>query len=554
MNVSTILSTILQIVGSLCFLLYGMKMMSDGIQKSAGEKLQAALHFMTGNRFTGLLTGCLLTMIIQSSGATTVMVVSFVNAGLISLGQSISVIFGANIGTTITAWIVALFGFNFKISAFAIPLFGLGYILTIIKKWNQQGIGQAVMGFGMLFIALEWLSGAISLNADTMSFLPAIQELGGWSIPIAMLLGILITALIHSSSAMTAIVITMAYNRLLTWEFSAAIIIGSNIGSTIDSIMAAFGGNANAKRTALVHVLFNCTTALLAICLLKPFTTLVDIIVPGKVEDNITYHIAMLHTLFNVVGTTIFTPFINQIGKLTELLIKSDEKSLPTVYKFDFPEKAANESPAIPVISAQNEVGRMADVAVQMFDRLQYGFMDRSGRFVTDHFDNLLHEEDYLDQMHEQLTKYLLRCEQMNIDDKTRSNINVMIAITSELESMSDDCLSIGVYIKRMTEKQYFFPKEDFDRLLPYLELARELLQFIYKNINKELTHDQLEFANEIESQIDKERKALKKIARTRLESGANVKAELLYIDLVRQIEKIGDRCFSIAEQLSLTK
>lgn len=554
MNVSTILSTILQIVGSLCFLLYGMKMMSDGIQKSAGEKLQAALHFMTGNRFTGLLTGCLLTMIIQSSGATTVMVVSFVNAGLISLGQSISVIFGANIGTTITAWIVALFGFNFKISAFAIPLFGLGYILTIIKKWNQQGIGQAVMGFGMLFIALEWLSGAISLNADTMSFLPAIQELGGWSIPIAMLLGILITALIHSSSAMTAIVITMAYNRLLTWEFSAAIIIGSNIGSTIDSIMAAFGGNANAKRTALVHVLFNCTTALLAICLLKPFTTLVDIIVPGKVEDNITYHIAMLHTLFNVVGTTIFTPFINQIGKLTELLIKSDEKSLPTVYKFDFPEKAANESPAIPVISAQNEVGRMADVAVQMFDRLQYGFMDRSGRFVTDHFDNLLHEEDYLDQMQEQLTKYLLRCEQMNIDDKTRSNINVMIAITSELESMSDDCLSIGVYIKRMTEKQYFFPKEDFDRLLPYLELARELLQFIYKNINKELTHDQLEFANEIESQIDKERKALKKIARTRLESGANVKAELLYIDLVRQIEKIGDRCFSIAEQLSLTK
>lgn len=554
MNVSTILSTILQIVGSLCFLLYGMKMMSDGIQKSAGEKLQAALHFMTGNRFTGLLTGCLLTMIIQSSGATTVMVVSFVNAGLISLGQSISVIFGANIGTTITAWIVALFGFNFKISAFAIPLFGLGYILTIIKKWNHQGIGQAVMGFGMLFIALEWLSGAISLNADTMSFLPAIQELGGWSIPIAMLIGILITALIHSSSAMTAIVITMAYNRLLTWEFSAAIIIGSNIGSTIDSIMAAFGGNANAKRTALVHVLFNCTTALLAICLLKPFTTLVDIIVPGKVEDNITYHIAMLHTLFNVVGTTIFTPFINQIGKLTELLIKSDEKSLPTVYKFDFPEKAANESPAIPVISAQNEVGRMADVAVQMFDRLQYGFMDRSGRFVTDHFDNLLHEEDYLDQMQEQLTKYLLRCEQMNIDDKTRSNINVMIAITSELESMSDDCLSIGVYIKRMTEKQYFFPKEDFDRLLPYLELARELLQFIYKNINKELTHDQLEFANEIESQIDKERKALKKIARTRLESGANVKAELLYIDLVRQIEKIGDRCFSIAEQLSLTK
>lgn len=554
MSISSILSIFLQFFGSLCFLLFGMKMMSDGIQKSAGDKLQAALHLMTGNRFTGFFTGCFLTMIIQSSGATTVMVVSFVNAGLIELSKSIAVILGANVGTTITAWIVAIFGFNFEISAFAIPLFGIGYLFTVIKKIRNPGLGQAIMGFGILFIALQWLSSTISLNSGSMNFLPALQDKGIFSYLIAFVIGIIVTAMIHSSSAMTAIVITMAYNQILTWQFSTAIIIGSNVGSTIDSIMASFGANANAKRTMFVHVLFNSVTAIVALIFIKPFTQLVDLIVPGTVTENITMHIAMLHSMFNIIGSVFFMPFVNPLCKLTHLIIKDDKASLPSIYKFEFPERAAHESPTIPVVSAQMEVRRMADISVQMFDRLQYGLTDLSGRFVVDHYDNLVREEDYLDQMQEQLTKYLLKCAQLDIDDKLRENINVMISITGELESMSDDCLSIGVYLKRITEKHYVFKKEDFDRLIPYLELARQLLQFIYKNINKALSKEQLDFANELESQIDAERKALKKIARKRLEDGADVKAELLYMDLVRQIEKIGDRCFNIAEQLALTK
>lgn len=554
MSISSILSIFLQFFGSLCFLLFGMKMMSDGIQKSAGDKLQAALHLMTGNRFTGFFTGCFLTMIIQSSGATTVMVVSFVNAGLIELSKSIAVILGANVGTTITAWIVAIFGFNFEISAFAIPLFGIGYLFTVIKKIRNPGLGQAIMGFGILFIALQWLSSTISLNSGSMNFLPALQDKGIFSYLIAFVIGIIVTAMIHSSSAMTAIVITMAYNQILTWQFSAAIIIGSNVGSTIDSVMASFGANANAKRTMLVHVSFNSVTAIVALIFIKPFTQLVDLIVPGTVTENITMHIAMLHSMFNIIGSVFFMPFVNPLCKLTHLIIKDDKASLPSIYKFEFPERAAHESPTIPVVSAQMEVRRMADISVQMFDRLQYGLTDLSGRFVVDHYDNLVREEDYLDQMQEQLTKYLLKCAQLDIDDKLRENINVMISITGELESMSDDCLSIGVYLKRITEKHYVFKKEDFDRLIPYLELARQLLQFIYKNINKALSKEQLDFANELESQIDAERKALKKIARKRLEDGADVKAELLYMDLVRQIEKIGDRCFNIAEQLALTK
>lgn len=535
-------------------MLYGMKLMSDGIQKSGGEKLQKALHFMTGSKIKGLLTGCLLTMVIQSSGATTVMVVTFVNAGLITLEQSISVIFGANIGTTITAWIVALFGFNFKIETFAIPIFGIGFLLTSIRKWHKQGIGQAIMGFGILFIALSWLSNTITLDGNTLSFLPAIQNWGVWSILLGFAIGIFFTALIHSSSAMTAIVITMAYNHLISWEFSASIVIGSNIGSTVDSIMASFGAKVNAKRTALVHVLFNCTTAILALIFIKPFCAFVDIITPGTIAENITYHIAMLHTCFNIAGTLIFIPWTKQIARLTERLIKPDASETPVTYTLTFPEKTAVESPAACVITAQKEVTRMADIAVQMFDRLQYGFTDRSGAFLADHYEHLSDEENYIDQMHEQLTKYLIKAEQLDIDERLHNNISVMIQIIEEIESMSDDCMSIGIYIKKITEKQYIFPKEDFDRLLPYLELSRELLYFVYKNINSELKEEQVTFAHEIETQIDSERKNLKKLARSRLEQGANVKAELLYIDLVRHIEKIGDRCFAIAEQLKIQK
>ncbi len=543
----------LMLVGSLCFLLFGMKMMSDGIQKSAGKKLQSALHFMTGNRFSGLLTGCLFTMLIQSSGATTVMVVSFVNAGLITLGQSVAVIFGANIGTTITAWIVALFGFNFKLSAFAIPIFGLGYVISRIKKLNAEGIGHAVMGFALLFIALGWLSDLFKENAANLSFLPTIQNIKFWSIPIAVLIGIIITALIHSSSAMTAIILTMAQEGLLSWEFSAAMIIGSNIGSTIDSIMACFGANTNAKRTAMVHVLFNTVTALLALFLIKPFTQLVDFMVPGVPESNMVFHIAMLHTVFNLIGTLLFIPFTNQIAKLVTRLIPESKKDIASVYKFEFSIIEAQKSPAIPIIEAQNEISKMADLAVQMFDRLQYGFSDAEN-FVQEQYIHLIQEEDYLDQMQEQITNYLLHCQEMDIAPDIRDNVNIMINVAAELEDMSDDCMTVGILLKKMIEKNYNYPKEDFDRLLPYLELARQLLQFVYVNINKRLTQEQLQFATDLENMIDSERTALKKVARNRLEDHTNVKAELLYIDLARQIEKMGDKCFRISEYLTNTK
>ena len=484
------------------------------------------------------------------------MLVSFVNAGLLTLEQSIGVIFGANIGTTITAWIVAFFGFNFKISMFAIPLFGLGYILLSIKKIKKEGIGIAIMGFGMLFIGLDWLSSLFKDSTGLTSFIHLVQGYGVFSLALAVLVGIVFTALIHSSSAMTAIVLTVAAKNPDFWEFGAAMVIGSEIGSTIDSIMAAMGAQANAKRTACVHVLFNIATCVVALILFKPFLSLIDIIVPGTVQDNIIYHIAALHTCFKMLGTVIFIPFVNQIAAFTRKIIKDDKVQEVKKYKFEFNEKTAKDVPETMVFNAQKEISAFVDVVVDMFDCLQTGIkMLKDGeaeKFVSEEFEKIESLEDYTDQMHEQLTPYLVRCSSLNISEESKSNISHMMLISEELESMADGCLSIAVQIRKTVEKNMPFRPKDLERLIPYFELSRQLLQFIYKNVSKiqKLSKEQFDYASELENEIDAERKELKKVARKRLESGADVKAELLYLDIVRQIEKLGDRCFDMADEL----
>ena len=554
---------IVSFAGSLCFLLYGMKLMSDGIQKSAGQRLKSALNFMTGSRFTGLLTGCILTMIIQSSGATTVMLVGFVNAGLVTLEQTVGVIFGANIGTTVTAWIVALVGFDFDLKTFAIPIFGLGYILTLAKKLRKESLGIAVMGFGMLFIGLGWLSSTFkdpSTGETIPALIDAVRDLEGFgtfSIVLAVIVGVLFTALIHSSSAMTAIVITIAAAEPSFGHIGAALVIGSTMGSTIDSIMASIGGTDDARRTALIHVMFNCSASILALVFFRPFLFLIESIIPGDITaKNISYHIALLNTAFKVIATIIFIPFPRQIATITRRIIKDKEKDGERVYKFEFNEKTAQDMPETCVIQAQKEIADFADVVVEIFDELQIGISKMDSAFVENGYAKIERLEDFTDQMHLQLTHYLIRCSSLNISDESKQNVSHMLLISEEFESMADGCLSIAGQIKKAVEKEMPFRSEDLEKLLPYFELSRQFLQFIYKNVSKiqRLSREQFEFASELEQEIDGERKSLKKIARKRLESGADVKAELLYLDIVRQIEKLGDRCFDMADELGKGK
>ncbi|MCR4632472.1 MAG: Na/Pi cotransporter family protein [Treponema sp.] len=545
----SIVQPILELFGSLGFLLYGMKLMSDGVQKSAGESLQRALSVLTGNRFISLLTGLVVTMIIQSSGATTVMVVTFVNAGLMTLTQSVGVIFGANIGTTITAWIVAIFGFNFKISAFAIPLFGLGYFLSIIRKGVYKNWAQAIMGFGMLFLGLSGLSDVFT--PDQLGWLFKIQGDGVLGILLGFVIGIIITALLHSSSAFSAIVITMAYNGLVNWEMAAAMTLGSNIGSTIDAVLAAMGTNADARRSAVIHVLFNVLGTFVALCFFHPFLDLVMLVTPGGHNSNIAIRISMLHTVFKTLSTVILLPLQNPIVKLTKILIKDDEKNTSNVYKLEFTGLLAKDSVATHIIQAEKAIADMTDVVTDMFDKIQIGVTKRNSDFIEKYREESVLAEDYVDQMHEQITHYLIKCEALQVTEKQLNHISNMIQIVDELENMSDSCYATIMLIIRSIEKKMKFQTEDMERLLPYIELARQFLQFIRININKTLTPEKLELAAELEDGIDAFRKDLKKVARKRLEGGADVKSELLYIDIVRTIEHIGDNCFNISETLT---
>jgi phosphate:Na+ symporter len=549
-----ILSSLFQLVGSLAFLLYGMKLMSDGIQKSAGKTLHKALGLMTSNRFLALFTGLFITTIIQSSSATTVMVVSFVNAGLLTLSQSIGVIFGANIGTTITAWIVSIFGFKFNIILFAVPVFGIGYILLSFKKLNKEGIGEALMGFALLFIGISWLGDVMTLDADQVKFLQYFTGHGYLSIFAGVLAGLIITMLIHSSSAATAIILTMSHNKLLPWEFAAAMVLGSNIGTTIDAVLASIGTKVNARRAALIHVLFNVIGSVIAIIFFNPFLYIIDFLVPGPVENSITTHIAMLHTVFNIINSILFLPFVNQLALLSEKIITPKKGETPDTYHLDFIPPGMKENYEAYIIRAEKEISDMTGFVIQMFTTIQEGFTDRTATYIADNIETLSKQEDYADQMQEKLSKFLVNCSQLPINDKTKNNVSMMLRIVDDLESITDECFSIGLLLKRSIEKDMSFSKDDMERLEPYGELVQQFLEFIKKNINKHLSSEQLQVAQTLEDQIDDFRKNLKKVARKRLEEGANVRAELLYIDLVRNVEKIGDHAFSISEALAQTK
>ena len=541
---------VFELIGSLGFLLYGMKLMSDGVQKSAGEKLQRALSVITGNRFVALLTGLVVTMIVQSSGATTVMVVTFVNAGLMTLTQSVGVIFGANIGTTITAWIVSIFGFNFKISAFAIPVFGLGYFLTILikKKGPYKNLGEAIMGFGMLFLGLSGLSDVFT--PEQLGWLFKIQGSGFGAICLGFIIGILITALLHSSSAFSAIVITMAYNGLIGWELAAAMTLGSNIGSTIDAILVAVNANAEARRSAAIHVMFNVFGTILALIFFKPFLDLVILLTPGHANSNIAIRISMLHTVFKTLSTVILLPLQNPLVLLSRKIIKDDKEKQNNIYRLDFVQLPAKDSVTTHIIQVEAAIADMTDVVTDMFDKIQIGITKRNNDYIEKYKDLMVNAEDYVDQMHEQITHYLIKCQALQITEKQLNHISSMIQIVDELENMSDSCFGTIMLICRSIEKKMSFKTEDMERLLPYIELVRQFLQFIRININKQITSEKLELARELEDGIDAFRKDLKKVARKRLEGGADVKAELLYIDIVRAIEHIGDNCFTISSAL----
>ena len=551
----SIISIIFNFVGALALLLWGMDLLSSGIQKGAGNKLQKLLSVVSGNRFTAVFTGLLVTGIIQSSSATTVMVVSFVNAQILSLTQAIGIIFGANIGTTVTAWIVSFLGFSFSISAFAIPLIGIGFFLKSLKKTKIKNFSDLFLGFGMLFLGLDLLGDTLSLNPESVSFINSITDWGFLGIIVGVFIGAVFTGLIHSSSAFTAIILTMAAAGSINWKLSAALVLGSNIGTTIDAVLSSIGASTNAKRAAAVHVGFNICGTIIAIICFNPFLSLVDLIVPGTPESNITNHIAMLHTVFNTCSTIIFLPFVNQIAMLVSKLIKEPKSQVEKKYKLPLIITQNRYTIDSYILQIEKEIALMSAKTMTMLDEIYTALKGFDLNSIENISSQVLEQEDYIDQMNEAISDFLMNCYQMNdVSEHNKAKISKLIQITAEIEDLSDECASIIHVLQKYILTSDQKKSSSYEKLLPFVDQVKEFFDYISQHLSFGLSYtlssEEKRLSVKMEESIDTTKKQLKKLARQRIENGKDVKSELHYIDLVRHIERAGDNVYKIAQTL----
>jgi phosphate:Na+ symporter len=551
----TIVEPLFRLAGGLSLFMYGIKMMSDALQRVAGKRLQSTISFMTTNRFAAVLSGIVITAIVQSSSAVSVIVVSFVSAQLLTLTQATGVIMGANIGTTFTAWIVAALGFSVDISALALPFIATGFILRAVK-WKQRvmavvGLGDVFLGVGLLFLGLEFLTTAIPpIKAETIAKITVLSNYGVISIVMSVLVGAVVTAAMNSSTATVAIIITLAHEGVLTFDTACAMTLGANIGTTINAPLAAIGAGSAAVRAALVHVLFNTIGSVICMIFFRPVTAIVDMMVPGPPNGElITLHISAFHSVFNVLATLVFLPFVKQYAAFICFLVKEKGLNERAPYNLDNP-RGVN-SPELAIVRAEKEIRDLAALVFAMYQKLRTGLDDMRPDKIEALTQDLLNDENYADTMREELTGFLMQITRTHLNAQSEHNVALLLRIIADLEDMTDDCYSIGMLLLRNAQKDRVFKGVERDELIPYMSLIESFLSFVREHLGGRLSQGEAARARKLESEIDENRNKLRRLAQKRIEAGKNVKTELAYIDLVRRLERLGDFCNGISSALS---
>lgn len=553
----SIIVIVFKLLGALGLFMFGMELSSTGIQRAAGDRLQGTVNFMTRNRFVAVFTGVLVTVVIQSSSATTVMVVSFVNAGLLNLVQAIGVIMGANIGTTLTGWIIAAVGVQkFSIAAIAVPLFGLGFFMSLMKQKGDTVVsyGEGLMGFAMIFLGLEYLAKAIpDPSPDALLFLKNFADKGWFAILVCVLVGTVFTMLINASSATIAIVIGLSVKGILSFEMAAAITLGANIGTTFDSFLVSLGTNTNAKRAAWAHILFNVIGTVWVVVVLRPFITLVDWITPGPITaQSAGAHIAMMHTLFNAANTLVLLPFVRQYAGLLERFIKpkaEEEEAARLQYK----PSVLLSSPELNIAQARSDIVGLAKVAEDMFVRFREELTGKA-EWGEESLEWFSRYGVYSGSLKTGITKFLFEIACQDIGERTRDSLMTWIRVVDDLENACHASRSMAESLGKAARKGDSFGAEAVVELAPYTLLVQEFISFVRPKLGAPLTGEDFSVAVEFENRIDACRGDLKKIARKRIKSGAPVKTELNYIDVIRHIERIGDCFYSISGSLRAEK
>lgn len=545
--------------------LYGMNLMSSGLQKAAGNRLRHFLSAMTSNRFTSVLTGLTITAIIQSSSATTVMVVGFVNAGLLALGQAIGVIMGANIGTTVTAWLISLLGFKMDISILAVPLMAVGFVLSIAKREQHKHIGECIVGFSLLFLGLSLMKNSVpdlSQNPEILSFITRWTGFGFGSILIFLVIGTLLTLVLQSSSATMALTLIMMSMGWIPFEMAAAMVLGENIGTTITANIAAAVANVNAKRAALAHSFFNLFGVIWALCLYRPFLSLIGLIIsgmgyPNPVETNYTagidptstestaalYGIAMLHTLFNVINTCILVWFVPQLEKIVTAIIKSKQSADDEIFKLKFIQAGPMVTAELAIGQAQNEIVHFAQISRKGLAYVKAAVQATTPGDFDTYCGKLVKYEEIADRIEYEIATFLRAIPEGSISEHTRQRITAMYKIVGELERLGDSGEAISrILSRRNAHKQVFSPQyiANIESMIALVDKAYEVMIANLEN------NGTLQAAIDSEIAINTLRNNLRDEAVT--DKNVAYQNSAYYMDVVSELERMGDYIINVSE------
>lgn len=552
---------ILSFVGALGIFLYGMKIMSEGLEKTAGDRLRGVLSSMTSNRFAGVVTGMGVTAVIQSSSATTVMVVSFVNAGLMTLRQAIGVIMGANIGTTITAWIVAFIGFKMDIAALSLPLMAVAAPLLFMGKGKWKNLGECIIGFALLFMGLNLLSEAaeaMEIGKHMGDWLTHIDVNAWWAIPLFLFAGMILTMAMQSSSASMAITLMLFDMNIPGFGLAqaAALAMGQNIGTTITALLASFAGNTLAKRAALAHTLFNVFGVVIILCIFPlsiRTTEILDQVVFGDSSNNM-YLLSIFHTCFNIFNTVVMIGFVGQIEKLICRLIpdKGEKEEKRLVYISEGMLSTAELS----LYQAKKEVDVFATRCEKMVTMVQELFHTTNDTQFEEVFARISKYEGITDNMEVEIAKYLQRVSEGRLSNESKSKITAMLRQVDELESIGDDCFHLGRTFARKKENY----KGDFTA--EQKEHIEQMLQYILQCVanmkkaledNNQLVFEQMTPYYELEQKINDYRSVLRDANLKDIETGKySYQLGVFYMDFINHCEKLADHVINVVETLSL--
>ena len=552
----------LKLIGSLGLFLYGMKIMSEGLQKVAGDRLRSILTAMTTNRVTGVLTGVLITALIQSSSATTVMVVSFVNAGLLTLAESISVIMGANIGTTVTAWIISIFGFKVDMAAFALPLLAIALPLIFSGKSNRKSVGEFIFGFSFLFMGLFNLkANAPDLNAnpEMLAFVQSYTDMGFFSILLFLFIGTILTMIVQASAATMAITLIMCANGWISLELGAALVLGENIGTTITANLAALTANTQAKRAALAHFVFNVFGVIWVLIIFHPFMQMVNWVVDTFFQSSdpevaISYKLSAFHSIFNICNVCILIWGVKLIERTVCALIHPKEEDEEP--RLRFITGGMLSTAELSILQARKEIHLFAERTHRMFGMVQDLLHTEKDDDFNKLFSRIEKYENISDNMELEIANYLNQVSEGRLSSESKLQIRAMLREVTEIESIGDSCYNLARTINRKRQTNQDFTEKQYEHIHFMMKLTNDALAQMIVVVEKP-EHQSIDINKSfnIENEINNYRNQLKNQNILDVNNKEyDYQMGVYYMDIIAECEKLGDYVVNVVEASSDVK